>query len=31
MIADLWRVAKEILNRQLAGAQTLLRELRRDR
>jgi ArsR family transcriptional regulator len=31
MIADLLRVAKEILNRQLVGAQTLLRELRRDR
>jgi ArsR family transcriptional regulator len=31
MISDLLRVAKEILNRQLAGAQALLRELRRDR
>ena len=31
MIADLLKVAKEILNRRLAGTQTLLRELRRDR
>ena len=31
MIADLLRVAKDILNRQLVGAQSLLRELRRDR
>lgn len=31
MISDLLRVAKDILNRQLVGAQTLLRELRRDR
>jgi DNA-binding transcriptional ArsR family regulator len=31
MLADLLRVAKEILNRQLVGAQTLLRELRRER
>jgi DNA-binding transcriptional ArsR family regulator len=30
MLADLLRVAKEILNRRLAGAQALLRELRRD-
>lgn len=31
MLADLLRVAKEILNRQLVGAQALLRELRKDR
>jgi DNA-binding transcriptional ArsR family regulator len=31
MVGDLLKVAKEILNRQLVGAQTLLRELRRDR
>jgi DNA-binding transcriptional ArsR family regulator len=31
MLADLLRVAREILNRQLVGAQTLLRELRRER
>jgi DNA-binding transcriptional ArsR family regulator len=31
MLADLLRVAKEILNRRLVGAQTLLRELRRER
>jgi DNA-binding transcriptional ArsR family regulator len=31
MIADLLAVAKDILNRQLSGAQALLRELRRDR
>jgi DNA-binding transcriptional ArsR family regulator len=31
MIADLLKVAKEILNRRLVGAQALLRELRRDR
>jgi len=30
MLADLLRVAKEILNRRLAGTQALLRELRRD-
>jgi ArsR family transcriptional regulator len=31
MLADLLTVAKEILNRQLVGAQALLRELRKDR
>lgn len=31
LLADLLKVAKEILNRRLSGAQTLLRELRRDR
>jgi len=30
MLADLLRVAKEILNRRLVGHQALLRELRRD-
>jgi DNA-binding transcriptional ArsR family regulator len=30
-LADLLRVAKDILNGQLVGAQTLLRELRRER
>jgi DNA-binding transcriptional ArsR family regulator len=30
-IADLLKIAKEILNAQLVGAQALLRELRRDR
>lgn len=30
-ISELLRVAKDILNGQLAGAQALLRELRRDR
>ena len=31
MLADLLKVAKEILNRRLVGAQALLRELRRER
>lgn len=31
MVGDLLKVAKEILNRQLSGAQAMLRELRRDR
>jgi len=31
MIADLLRIAKEILNRRLVGARALLRELQRDR
>jgi DNA-binding transcriptional ArsR family regulator len=31
MVSDVLRVAKDILNRQLIGAQALLRELRRDR
>src|SRR5262249_44957768 len=31
MIGNLLKVAKEILNRRLVGAQALLRELRRDR
>lgn len=31
MIGDLLKTAKDILNRQLVGAQALLRELRRDR
>jgi DNA-binding transcriptional ArsR family regulator len=30
MLGDLLKVAKEILNRRLAGTQALLRELRRD-
>jgi DNA-binding transcriptional ArsR family regulator len=31
MLGELLRVARTILNRRLVGAQTLLRELRRDR
>ena len=31
MLADLLKIAKDILNRRLTGAQSLLRELRRDR
>jgi ArsR family transcriptional regulator len=31
LIADLLRVAREILNRKLSGAHALLKELRRDR
>jgi ArsR family transcriptional regulator len=30
MVGDLLRVAKQIMNRRLVGAQTLLRELRED-